>query len=202
MSALMNAGNGRKERNMICIKKIDHDNFINRLKARDERALDYVIDTYGGLIRFIVRRKLPSLSDQWEECENDILLAVWNEIGHYDSTKNSFAGWLAAVCRYKAIDCLRKSVKQRKELPLPSADEELSTGATGAEPVFDCETRDEIMALLKNLPADDRRLFWDCYVRQESVEQLAEKRNIRVSALYNRLSRGRKKLRQYREVKP
>lgn len=186
---------------MIHIRKIDHSNFIDRLKARDERALDYVIDTYGGMIRSIVRRKLPSLCDRWEECENDILLAVWNEIGHYDSTRNSFAGWLSAVCRYKAIDCLRRSSRERSELPLPSADEEILIGAEGAEPVYDCETRDEIMELLKDLPENDRRLFWDCYVRQESAEQLARERNIRVSALYNRLSRGRKKLRQCMEVK-
>ncbi|QAT49226.1 sigma-70 family RNA polymerase sigma factor [Caproiciproducens sp. NJN-50] len=185
---------------MFDAKKIDGNNFIGRLKARDERALDYVIDSYGGMIRSIVRRRLSSLPDQWEECEDDILLAVWNEIEHFDSTKSSFSGWLSAVCRYKAIDRLRRSSRFQSELPLPSEGEE--EALCTAENESACEAREAVRDLLRDLPEEDRKLFWDCYVREKPAEQLARERNIRVSALYNRLSRGRKKLRQCREVKP
>ncbi|WP_411675906.1 sigma-70 family RNA polymerase sigma factor [Caproicibacter sp.] len=184
---------------MFDAKKITRENFVDRLTARDERALDYVIDSYGGMIRSIVRKRLSSLPNQWEECENDILLAVWNEIGHFDSTKNNFTGWLAAVCRYKAIDCLRRSIKYRNELPLNY--EELDCSAA-PQPEFGSEVREAVLDLLRELPEEDRRLFWDCYVREKPADQLARERNIKVSALYNRLSRGRKKLKQIREVKP
>lgn len=185
---------------MFDAKKIDGSNFIGRLKARDERALDYVIDSYGGMIRSAVRRRLSSLPDQWEECENDILLAVWNEIEHFDSSKSSFPSWLSAVCRYKAIDRLRRSSRFQSELPLPPEDGEETLCAGEDEPA--CEAREAARDLLRHLPEEDRKLFWDCYVREKPAEQLARERNIRVSALYNRLSRGRKKLRQCREVKP
>ena len=186
---------------MFEAKKIDGDNFIERMEAGDERALDYVIDVYGGMIRSIVRRRLSSLPDQWEECENDVLLAVWNEIGHFDGSKNSFAGWLSAVCRYRAIDCLRRSARRMSELPLPEDGPETSRGEAGASPALACELRDEISGLLGNLPEGDRRLFWDLYVKGEPAEQAARERHMKTSALYNRLSRGRKKLRQCREVK-
>jgi len=185
---------------MFNAKKIDGNNFIGLLKLRDERALDYVIDSYGGMIRSIVRRRLASLPDQWEDCENDILLAVWNEIEHFDREKSSFSSWLSAVCRYKAIDRLRRSSRFQNELPLPSESEEecLCTKEDDSA----CEVREAIQDLLRHLPEEDRKLFWDCYIQEKPVEQLARERNIRVSALYNRLSRGRKKLRQCREVKP
>jgi RNA polymerase sigma-70 factor (ECF subfamily) len=189
---------------MFDVSKINGDNFIGRLKARDERALDFVIDSYGGMIRSIVSRRLSSLPDRWDECENDILLAVWNEIEHFDSGKNSFAGWLSAVCRYKTIDCLRRSSKYKNEFPLPADEEEGGERFLAADPGpgSGCEAREAIRDLLRDLPEEDRELFWDCYVREKPAEQLARERNIRVSALYNRLSRGRKKLRQFREVKP
>lgn len=189
---------------MLDVRKVNGSNFISRLKARDERALDYVIDSYGGMIRFIVRRRLASLPDQWEECENDILLAVWNESEHFDSGKNSFVGWLSAVCRYKAIDCLRRSSKYENEFPLSANAEEGGERflAADPEPGSGCEAREAIRDLLHDLPEEDRKLFWDCYVCEKPAEQLARERNIKVSALYNRLSRGRKKLRQCKEVKP
>lgn len=184
---------------MIHGKNADGDNFLALLRKRDERGLDYVIDTYGGMIRAIVRRQLSSLPDLCGECENDILLAVWNEAEHFDAERCSFAGWLAAVCRYKAIDCLRRSARRMGDLPLPEDGEE--TGQQTAEPAPRLELREEVEALLQDLPEEDRSLFWDCYVRDEPPEQLARERNIKTSAVYNRLSRGRKKLRQCREVK-
>ncbi len=186
---------------MFDVHQINSDNFIGRLKARDEKALEYVIDSYGGMIQSIVHRRLSAFSEQWDDCENEILLAVWNEIGHFDPTKSSFKSWLAAVCRYKAIDCLRRSAKYQTELPFP-ADKENAPLADGPETA--CEVREAVQDLLKDLPEEEQKLFWDCYVRQESTEQLARDRKIRVSALYNRLSRGKKKLRQshIREVKP
>lgn len=187
---------------MFGVKTITDGNFIGRLKAKDERALYYVIDRYGGLIRSIVRRKLPSLPNQWEDCENDILLTVWNEIGHFDSSKNSFSGWLSAVCRYKAIDCLRRASRYQNELSLSGDGETEALCMGGPEDRSGCEAREAALELLRDLPEDDQKLFWDCYVREKPAEQLARERNIKVSALYNRLSRGRKKLRQCREVKP
>lgn len=186
---------------MIHGKNVDGDNFLALLRKRDERALDYVIDAYGGMIRSIVRRQLSSLPDLCGECENDVLLAVWNEAGHFDGERGSFAGWLAAVCRYKAIDCLRRSARRAGDLPLPEDGGEAGLPEAEEESAPRLELREEVEALLQDLPEEDRSLFWDCYVRNEPPEQLARERNIKISAVYNRLSRGRKKLRQCREVK-
>lgn len=187
---------------MFDLKKITRDNFIERLKARDERALNYVIDTYGGMIHAIVSRKLFSYPNQWEDCENDILLAVWNEIEHYDHSKNSFSGWLSAVCRYKSIDYLRRSARFQGELSLSSENnpDNLNIGSTELESSL--EVQEAIQDLLHDLPENDRQLFWDCYVREKPALQIAREQNMKLSAFYNHLSRGRKKLKQYWEVKP
>lgn len=181
------------------IKTIDDTNFIGLLQKKDERALDYVIDTYGGLIKAIVHKHLFGFPDKCGECVNDILLTVWNQIDHYDPEKNSFSGWLAVLCKYKAIDYKRRYYRQLSESPL--SEETESTQFDPEENLFSQEISEKTQTLLQYLTEEDRELFWDCYVNDEPVEQLAKERNMKVSALYNRLSRGRKKLRQYREEK-
>ena len=186
---------------MLEAKTIGEDNFIKKIQSGDERALDYVIDVYGGMIRGIVRKRLSALPDQWEECENDVLLAVWNEIGHFDRSKNSFAGWLAAVCRYKAIDRLRRAARRKDELPFSEDGPETTLPEAGPSPALTCELRGEISDLLSNLSEDDRRLFLDLFENGEPAERIARERHMKLSALYNRISRGRKKLRQCKEAK-
>lgn len=178
-------------------KMVDETNFVRLLEKKDERALDYVIDTYGGLIKAVVHKHLYNFPDKCDECINDILLAVWTEIKHYNSEKCSFSGWLAAVSKYKAIDYKRRYCKQLAESPLP--EEETDIKSNPEESVLEQEISEEMQNLLQHLSEEDRKLFWDCYVKEEPVQSLAKKRNMNVAALYNRLSRGKKKLRQCRE---
>jgi RNA polymerase sigma-70 factor, ECF subfamily len=173
-------------------KTVDETNFINLLKSRDESALDYVIDTYGGLMKAIVHKHLYGFPDKCGECINDILLAVWNQIDHFDEGKCSFPGWLAAVCKYKTIDYKRKYYKQLSESPL--SEEEISTQYNPEESILEQEISEETQCLLQYLSADDQKLFLDCYVNDQPIEVLAKARHAKVSALYNRISRGRKKI--------
>jgi len=180
-------------------KSVDETNFISLLQNRDESALDYVIDTYGSLIKAIVRKHLYGFPDKCGECVNDILLAIWNQCDHFDQEKNSFSGWLASVCKYKAIDYKRRYYKLLYESPL--TEEEISVQGNPEETAFAQELSEETQSLMQYLSDEDRKLFWDCYVEDEPVERLAKARNMKVSALYNRLSRSKKKLRQCKEDK-
>jgi RNA polymerase sigma factor, sigma-70 family len=194
----MNAGNGEKGDDPLHQKTVDETNFIRLLEKKDERALDYVIDTYGSLIKAIVHKHLYSFPDKCGECMNDILLAVWTQISHYNPEKCGFSGWLAAVSKYKAIDYKRRYYKQLTEAPL--SEEETDTQGNPEESILEQEISEETQSLLQYLSEEDRTLFWDCYVKEEPMESLARERNTNVSALYNRLSRDKKKLRQCREV--
>jgi len=49
--------------------------------------------------------------------------------------------------------------------------------------------------LLSSLKKEDQLLFLQHYGEQKSIEELAKAQGIHTSVLYNRLSRGRKKLR-------
>lgn len=88
--------------------KINQENFVKELRRGNEKALLYVIDEYGGLLRSVIRRHLFALPDRQEECMNDVLLGIWNYSRDFDETRNTFQNWAAGVARYKSIDYLRK----------------------------------------------------------------------------------------------
>lgn len=165
---------------------------VSGIKARDEAALELLISEYGGLIKAIVSRHLSRMPDHIDECVNDILFSVWENIGSYDTRKNTLKNWIGAISKYKCIDYKRKYYKElcAEELD-PSAVSDM--GADTA--VMRKEILGEIISLLDCLKPRDRKLFYRRYILSESVEEIAESSGESAAALYNRISRGRKKLR-------
>ena len=59
--------------------RITEKNFITQLQRGNEKALEYVIDTYSGLIVSVVRKQLYHLPELQQEGINDVLLALWQQ---------------------------------------------------------------------------------------------------------------------------
>lgn len=172
---------------------INEKNFIRYLNKRNEKALDYVIDTYGGLIKAIVNKHLYNLKGYHDECINDILLAIWNGIDKFDSEKGDFKNWLAAVSKYKCI------AYQRKYLNLNLMYEELESVEFKTEDniekaIEEKELKSAIDSLLNTLTQKDKELFIRYYINEEKIRDIAEDTNMKEAVIYNRISRGKKKI--------
>lgn len=166
--------------------KIDEENVVQQLKLRNEQALRFIIKQYGGLIASIMQRHLYNGQQDKEECLDDVLLAVWDNICDYDSSKSSFKNWIAAITKYKAINYQRKHIRQlEKQVSL-----EPSTLETEQQVL-----EHDIESLLMHLNPEDKLLFTKYYLEGQDMKSLEEDLNATKSQLYNRLSRGRKKLR-------
>lgn len=57
-------------------------------------------------------------------------------------------------------------------------------------------TKENFLCFIEDLEALDQRIFLLYYFYQESPETIAEQTDLNVSAIYNRLSRGRKRLKE------
>ena len=68
---------------------IDSENFISYLKKRDVTALDYVIDIYSKKI-FGVAYRILNNSELSEECLNDVLLKIWDNIKYFNRENEKF----------------------------------------------------------------------------------------------------------------
>lgn len=166
------------------------ERIVSQLKKRNEKGLYAVIDEYGGLIKAIIRKYLYQFEHVQDECMDDILMSIWQNIDAYDARKNPLKNWIAGIAKYKAIDYLRKYQKYLDQLEI----KEEMVGSTHTEIVVDgWSSRTE--RLLSHLKKEDQLLFLDHYAKQKSIEELAMERDVEKSVIYNRLSRGRKKLR-------
>lgn len=179
--------------------KVTEENFIPLLCRKYEKALEYCMLHYGGLVKAVVHRYLGSLPQYEEECQNDVFFAVWNHIDAYDPERNPFANWIAGVARLKALDCKRKyasrmletSWEAMEETGQPVIQAEFSAELQAVEEEFSEETQ-QILACLK---PKDRELFLRLYIEEENMEEVSQSTGLAKPVIYNRLSRGKKRIR-------
>ncbi|MGL4656545.1 MAG: sigma-70 family RNA polymerase sigma factor [Sarcina sp.] len=172
---------------------------IKNIKLKKECGLEMFIDKYGGLIKAIIRRKLFDYSFYEDECLDDILLAIWNNVERFDSSKGTLRNWVISVTRYKIIDYNRKYVGEKEKISnLEITDEKVKNlKAPGEEidrKILRHELNKEIDELLGTLTKRDKELFIKHYLEEKPVNKISQEVGVHTNILYNRLSRGRKKL--------
>lgn len=163
---------------------------VDRIRRRDERALRELIDLHGALLKAIVHRHLPGSRQDREECLDDVLLAIWTHIGSFDAERNTLRQWSAAVAKYRAIDYRRRELRERGRRAGGELDPERLPGTDS-----DCAAaKSSVEDVLEQLPEDERRLFERYYLEGVPAREIAAGLNVRESWIHNKLSRGRRKL--------
>lgn len=180
--------------------KITEQNFIAQIIQGNEKALEYCMLHYGGLVRAVVHRYLGSLSQFEDECINDVFFAVWEHADSYRSDKNPFSNWIAGVARLKALDCKRRYARHLLEIGWEDAGQETAARGQADErtpelSVLENEISEETREMLSCLKPADRELFWKLYVEEEDLDTVSRSTGMSKSIIYNHLSRGKKKLR-------
>lgn len=179
--------------------KIDEDNFIDQLHMKNEDALMYVIDEYGGLVKAVIRKNMPCLKQKQEECFNDVLLSVWEHTDSFQSENNSFRNWIAAIAKYKSIDYMRKHRYESEKFVYDEM-EDFELPVQDRVEILDNEISARTEELLSVLKPRDREILIRIYADEEPVEQVSRDLNIKKPVIYNRISRAKKKLRMQKGV--
>lgn len=171
---------------------INNDNFIDELKKGNEKSLDYLIDNYGWIINTVINKYISYIPEYGEECFNDCLLGIWENISSYNSEKSSFKNWVGVIARYKSIDYMRKYFKYSEEKNID--DYNLKTDDKSLDNLLKEELKDEIEYILSFLSNEDKLIFKKFYLNEKTAEEISKEMNIKEEVIFNRLSRGRKKL--------
>lgn len=171
----------------------DDANFIIGIKNRNEEALCYIIEKYGGLVRSVIGKHLYLLTEEQEECFDDVFLNIWEHIDSFDERQNSFKNWIAGIARYRSIDYLRRYRKRFEDVALPEnvavEDQELLR-------LIDREISEETEAILQCLKPEDRDLFEKLYIEEMPMEVVCENFQTNKNVIYKRISRARKRMRE------
>lgn len=169
--------------------KITEKNFLKHLRRKEEDALEFVIRTYGGIMKSVIRRILYAYPEDAEECLYDSFLKIWEHIECYDETKSTFANWAAGIAKYTALDRLRKLTRLEPAADIDQMQLESDT------PITDHALFNEFfMELIACLNEEDKRLFIRIFWEGASVSEVSEALGKKKTVLYNRISRGKKKI--------
>ena len=142
--------------------KITKENCIAHIASGNPQTIEYIVEEYGDLIKTVLCRSLGQHRQHWEECFNDVLMAVWKTGGSFDGSKGSMTSWLAAVAKHKAVDFLRKEIRhdnRAEALTEPAVYDEYS-GETVIDELLEC------------LCEEDRELFRRRYVYEQTAEEI------------------------------
>ncbi len=162
------------------------------IQRGSEDAFNELVRLYGGLIKSIVYYHFRNFPMWQEDCINDVLFKIWQNIKRYDPDKNTLKNWIGAVAKYRAIDFKRRYYRELMtgELKEDIADERMS-----AE-LLRQETEEEVASLLSGLDERDREIFIRRYIMDSPIDEIASSQGRSAGYIYNRLSRGRRKLRR------
>lgn len=172
------------------------EDFITRLKRQDEQAIDYLIDTYMPFLKGICQHVLVKSCGYHaaEECLNDVFMMIWQRADRFEGDLNDFRKWAGTLAKYKAIDVYRRHQKlQQRETISGDVRNDGRTHDT-EDAVLRTESRNEMLYRLHELPGNDRDLFLMKYYLDLSNGEIAETLGITLSAVENRLYRGKRKL--------
>lgn len=174
--------------------KITEENFMKQLKNKNEKAMEYVITTYGWLVKSIVSAKLKLLPNDQEDCMNEIFWAVWTHADCYKKEKGSFANWIAGVAKYKCIDYYRKHGRHD---PCENIDNmDIIARETAEDSIQQIWLEEEFERLISCLSEVDKEVFRKFFWEEKEIELVSIETGIKKANLYNHLSKGKKKIRK------
>ena len=172
---------------MTKLKVLQEQMLISRVKQRDRRAADKLIQRYYNEIYAYVFRQTGD-KEQAMDLTQEIFLAVLQSIGRFDTKKAGFRTWLYRIASHKTIDWFRGSSHQRsgKQISLDQIDvepmekldlEKLVTDKAFAEQILLwLQTQDETLETLIRLKIYGEKTF----------DEIAEVLNLPVSTVKTR----------------
>jgi RNA polymerase sigma-70 factor (ECF subfamily) len=173
-------------------KMVDMDNFIERLRHKDLKALDYLVDRYSDLALKVSYTVLNN-RELSEECTNDVLLKIWDNISSFKGSKDDFVKWFVVITKRYAIDLLRKEIKHSNSLELMD-----EIGYIHEDSAFDKVNKSlegqVVRSTLQKLDEGSREIIVRRYFKDESIDEISADLGISKNAVSNRLLRSKKKL--------
>ena len=174
---------------------------IGLLFGRSEDGLRELSKKYSKLYRNVLKGILADVGDV-EECENDLLVAVWNSIP--PNSPEYLSAYVCRIARNIAINRYRSGSRQKRDGGVPVLIDELEeclpqTNGDGydIESKFDSLIITKVIdSVLAELDVETRVLFVRRYMYAESVTSLAERYGLSERYISVKLFRVRKKLKK------
>jgi RNA polymerase sigma-70 factor (ECF subfamily) len=164
---------------------------LERMMARDQRALAELYDRHARLLFGLLLRILRSRSDA-EEVLQEVFVQAWTRTDTYNVSLGSPAGWLIGIARIRPIDRLRNNaVRSRtaEQAPPPPAVETPEARAAATE------RQRDVSRALASLPLEQRELIEHAYFEGLTQSELADRFKLPLGTVKTRVRTGLSTLR-------
>jgi RNA polymerase sigma-70 factor (ECF subfamily) len=174
------------------------EELLQRIQARDERALEILMKRYGAMLRSVAGRML-SIDQDVTDVVEEVFLGIWNQASNFDTAKGRAIGWIITMARRRAIDRVRRrQAYERAEMRF-----RISTDSgvqhLASEDVEQCAASSDNAALfedlISHLPEAQQQAVHMAFYQGLSQREIARKTGIPLGTVKTRLELGVKKLR-------
>lgn len=163
-----------------------------RLKKHDERALDRIMLKYTPLVSSIIHNisdgKLSR--EDIEEATADTFVSLWKNADRFDPDK--LTGYLCAVAKSKALDCLKK----RRIDPVDIDDVDIEDDFSIDENAEQGELTEELRRAINQIGEPEHEILIRYYFYYQKIEDISAYMKINSATVKVKLHRTRKKLKK------
>ncbi|MBL8207918.1 MAG: sigma-70 family RNA polymerase sigma factor [Blastocatellia bacterium] len=174
---------------------------VERLRARDQSALDTLYERYSKVVYAIALRIVGQPADA-EDVVVDSFWQVWQQAANYDVSRGQLRTWIVTIARSRALDRLR--VLRRS--PLAEAEE---VDVLGREVVADDDPEQAawlsqkssiVRSAMAALPREQRQALELAYYHGFSQSEVAQRLGEPLGTIKTRIRLGMMKLREQLQV--
>lgn len=172
----------------------DDEALIRKARRGDREAFGMLVERHYRAAFASAYAVLGNVSDA-EEMAQETFVQVFQKLDKLREPK-AFTGWLWRIARDTSLKHIRKHkrIKHVGDSPDLKPDTE-----SPAEPLMADEEKAQLIEALQELPDDMRQAVLMRYWEELEYEDMAERTGASASALYQRVCRGLKKLREIME---
>ncbi|MDF2628471.1 MAG: elf family DNA-directed polymerase sigma subunit sigw [Symbiobacteriaceae bacterium] len=171
---------------------------VRRAQAGDQAALDGLIERYSPLLRSLVRLYVGSADAA--DAAQEIWLAVHQKLWQLNAG-DAFSAWLRKVAYYHCLNYRKaRTRRQGREIGLRTEDWArlaefvADDGGKVEDLLLRRELRRRLGRMLDELPGDYGLLLRLRYVREMSLDQIADQAELPLTTVKWRLHEGRRLL--------
>ena len=177
---------------------MNDERIIELFLERSEEAIKELHEKYGRLCYKVSYNILNDRQDA-EECVNDAYLGVWNAIP--PAKPNSLCAFVCKIVRNVSLKRYEKNTAAKRngryDVAMEELEDCLASAVTVEEEIEECELVESIEAFLDILSKEDRVIFLRRYWFSDTYADIAKQVGLTEKNVSVRLTRIRKKLREY-----
>lgn len=177
------------------------DEKILKVMAKDPSAgMEMLIDTYSGLVSYIVRSKASGTctEEDVEECVADVYVEFYRQYERIDLNKGSIKAYLATIARRRAIDRFKVALhEQTHRTELDESDyNAIPDAAPGPEKTAMTKEKSSLLrAAIAKLGEPDTEIIFRRYFLEQPVQEIADAIGLKRPAVSKRIERALERLR-------